>query len=91
MATSQIFLKLSRGVKQGCPLSAYLFIIAIEMLSVKMRSNNKIKGLEIRGLKTKVSLYADDSCFHLKPQLESLHSLIENLDTFAILSGLKPK
>ena len=45
-------LKLSR-VKQGCPLLAYLFIIAIKMLAVKIRSNNNIKGLEIRGLKTK--------------------------------------
>ena len=59
--------KLSRGVKQGCPLSAYLFIIAIEMLNVKIRSNNGIKGLEIRNLKTKVSLYAHDSCFLLNP------------------------
>ena len=29
--------KLSRGVKQGCPLSAYQFIIAIEMLAVKIK------------------------------------------------------
>ena len=70
--------KLPRGVKQGCPLSAYLFIMAIKMLAVKIRFNNNIKGLEICGLKTKVSLYADDSCFLLKPQLESLHSFIED-------------
>ena len=81
--------KLSRGVKQGCPLSVYLFIIAIEMLAVKMRSNNNIKGLEIHDLKTKVSLYTDDTCFLLIPPLKSLHSLIEDLDTFANLSGLK--
>ena len=43
--------KLSRGVKQGCPLSAYLFIVAIEMLAIKIRSNNNIRGLEIQGLK----------------------------------------
>ena len=60
------------------------------MLAVKIRPNNNIKGLEIHGLKTKVSLYADDSCFILIPQLESLHGLIEDLDTFSNLSGLKP-
>ena len=43
--------KLSRGVKQDCPLSAYLFIIAINMFAVKIRSNNNIKGLEIRGIR----------------------------------------
>ena len=43
--------KLSRGVKQGCPLSTYIFII---MLAVKIRSNNNIMVLEIYGLKTKV-------------------------------------
>ena len=36
-----------------------------------------------------MSLYADDLCFLLKPELESLHSLLEDLDTFANLSGLK--
>ena len=29
--------KLSRGVKQGCPLSAYLFIMAIEMLEIQIK------------------------------------------------------
>ena len=59
------------------------------MLAFKMRFNNNIKGLEIRGLKTKASSYAEDSCFLLNPQLVSLHSLIEDLDTFSSLSGLK--
>jgi hypothetical protein len=68
--------KLSRGVKQGCPLSAYLFIMAIEMLAIKIRSSINIKGLEVQGVKTKLSLYTDDSCFLLNPQLESLHSQI---------------
>ena len=52
--------ELSRGVKQGCPLSPYVFVMAIEMLATKIRSNNNIRGLEIQGLKTKVSMYTDE-------------------------------
>ena len=44
--------KLSSRVKQGCPISTYLFIIAVEMLVVKIRSNNYIQELEIQSLKT---------------------------------------
>ena len=44
----------------------------------------------VGGIKTKVSLYVDDSCFLLNPQLGSLHSLIEDLDTFPNVSGLQP-
>jgi hypothetical protein len=64
--------------------------MAIEMSAVKIRSNTNIKGPEIQGLKTKVSLYADDSCFLLNPQLGFLHSFIEDLDCFSNLSGLQP-
>ena len=35
-------------------------------------------------------MHADDSCFVLNPQFGSLHSLIEDLDTFSHLSGLQP-
>jgi hypothetical protein len=42
--------------------------MAIKMLAIKIRSNNNIRGLEIQGLKTKLSMYADDSGFMLSPQ-----------------------
>ena len=64
--------------------------MAIEMLAIKIRLNNNIRGLEIQGLKTKVSMCADDSSFVLSPQARSLQCLIEDLDNFCVLSGLKP-
>lgn len=81
---------LSKGVRQGCPLSAYLFILAIEILAIRIRNNPNITGLEINGLESRCSFYADDASFYIKPDTFSLDSLITELDSFAVLSGLKP-
>ena len=59
------------------------------MLALNIRSNNN-KGLEIQGLKTKVSMYADDSSFILSPQDRSLQCFIEGVHNFAGLYGLIP-
>ena len=56
---------LSRGVRQGDPLSPYLFIIALETLAIKIREDDGIKGITIRDEPVKLlSLFADDmTCF----------------------------
>lgn len=45
-----------RGVKQGCPLSAALYILAISPLLNKIRKDTKIKGTGT----IKEIAYADD-------------------------------
>ncbi|WP_176696360.1 reverse transcriptase domain-containing protein, partial [Candidatus Ichthyocystis sparus] len=86
---SQSFL-LSRGVRQGCPLSPYLFLLVIETLAIKIRNNINIKGLSNYGLESKISLYADDTIFFLTPKKNHLNALLKDLDQFAELSGLRP-
>ena len=57
---------LSRGVKQWdrYPLSAYLFILALEILAIMIRNDNNIQGIRIGKKIVKLTLFADGmTCF----------------------------
>lgn len=77
-----------RGVKQGDPLSAYLFILAIEILAIHIRSNHDIKGVNFFGEEIKLSIYADDMTAFLTDTI-SAENLLMLLQKFAQVSGLK--
>ncbi len=60
-----IYFKLQRGVRQGCPLSAYLFITTLETLANKIRNDSNIKGIQIDNKEIIISLVADDIAYIL--------------------------
>jgi hypothetical protein len=41
-------INITRGIKQGCPLSALLFIVAVEILSLRVKQNSDIKGYKVQ-------------------------------------------
>ena len=78
----------TRGIRQGCPISALLFILVAEILAINLRNNDNIEGIEIDGTTFLISQLADDTSLFLKNQ-NSFEASIELLENFSTCSGLK--
>ena len=76
------------NIGQGDPLSAYLFVTAVEILAIAVRNQENIKGININGLETKLLQFADDTTAVLS-DLNSARALFKLLESFEKVSGLK--
>ena len=54
------------GTRQGCPLSPFLFNIALEVLARAIRQEKEIKGIQLGKKEVKLSLFADDMIVYLE-------------------------
>ena len=76
------YFKLERGARQGDPISAYLFILVIEVFFQMIRKNSGIKGLDICGHIFDLVAYADDATV-LCDSLKSARAVKETFDKFS--------
>ena len=79
--------EIQRGVRQGDPLSPYLFIIFLEVLAVSIRKNKDIQGIVVDGIEIKLELFTDDLTVFLRND-GSLRHLLPLISKFGICSGL---
>ena len=83
------YFKVSRGVRQGCPLSPLLFVLAVEMLALKIRQDQLCRGIEYpNGENAKISQFADDTALILE-DTTSLRNAMNTVNSFGVLSGLQ--
>ena len=77
----------NRGCRQGDPISAYLFILVMEILSNMVANDVNIQGLNINNVHVKLVMFAGDSTFILK-DIESLKNLEIKLEYFSKYTSL---
>jgi hypothetical protein len=85
---SSQFFELERGVRQGCPLSPYLFIMVVELLANKIRKTESIKGIKIGTTEIKLVQMADDTTVFVEDP-DSLENTLKILKLFEEYAGLK--
>ena len=76
-------------MRQGCPLSPYLFILSAEILAKSIRKNTDIKGLHVKNNEIKISQYADDTTLLLDRPQKSLSEALKVLKKFRKALGLR--
>ncbi len=86
---SSKWFKPSRGLRQGCPLSPYLFVVTAEIFANLIRKSPNIKGIKIKDVEIKLIQYADDTNIFSAFDANSLSSIIETFDFIQRNTGLK--
>ena len=84
--TEKIYLE--QGVPQGDIISPYIFIIAVEILLIKITTSKNIKGVKIGKKECKAQTFADDTTILIKREEESLRASILYIEEFKRISGL---
>ena len=81
--------KPSRGSRQGCPLSPYIFILCAEILSALLKTDESIHGIHVGHKTFLVSQYADDTLVTIQYSENCLKQVIKVFEIYARYSGLR--
>ena len=81
---------MSRGIRQGCPISAILYLFVAEILAIKIRLNDQIEGFVCNNLPKEIKSvqHADDLTLALR-NINAIGHAVETIDIFCKHAGYK--
>nr|XP_014353709.1 PREDICTED: uncharacterized protein LOC102366391 [Latimeria chalumnae] len=80
---------LTRGTRQGGPLSPLLFTIFLEPLAIALRNTAEVRGIAIGCDIHKVALYADDMLLFITSTGSSVPAAMGMIQEFGVFSGYR--
>ena len=81
-------IQVNGGIRQGCNSSPLLFILLVEQLSIMIKKNNGIDGIDILERDIIISQFADDMTLFKKNERHIL-KVLDSINQFSKASGLK--
>lgn len=83
---SSVRFDVQRGIRQGCPISPYLFLLAAQLLCTYIKSST-LQGITIANKTIIISQLADDTTLFLKNKLQ-IPIVTSLMESFSMASGL---
>ena len=79
----------TRGLFQGNPAAPLYFLLVAEILSISLRNNPRIKGIDVKNLRLLLSQFADDLNIFMKFDQDSWQATMNEFDKFEKMTGMK--
>ena len=86
-------IEIQAGIRQGCPFSPMAFVLALEILAIRIRADRSIKGIKLPKMNNnteyilKIQLYADDITLIVE-DTQDLKNALTLITYFSKFSGL---
>ena len=82
------FFKLFKGIRQGCPISALLFLLVVEIVAIMLRVAPEVRGISVDHHHIKLCQLADDMTLFLG-STQAVIASVHIFEEFYRYAGLK--
>ena len=80
---------LRQGIPQCYIITSYVFVLAVEILFIKINFTKNNKGITFAKKESRSETFANDTSFFMLREENYLHAAMSYLEAFSKISGLK--